>query len=276
MFYSVHCTDNSYFSGTADERIAKTIEAGQASNGTVPRLDGSVYTGLTCAYWPSSPANVVEAQPLIAEGVPTFVLNATLDPATPFQEGKAVFEHLADGYHLYVNGGRHSIYGWGFDCPDAYITDFMVDGTLPDQREIVCEDWGDAVIRAYEPHILENASDYADPLEVFSAIDNEIQLQPEYFYSYFEEDTSVACPFGGLFTFGPSDAGETYTFDGCAYTKGFALTGTGGYDYGNGLFTIDTQVSGDKTGALIYTRDGNDGSISVTGEYGGETIDLQQ
>lgn len=276
MFYSVHCTDNSYFSGTTDERIAKTIEAGQASNGTAPRLDGSVYTGLTCAYWPSSPADVVEAQPLVAEGVPTFVLNATLDPATPFQEGKAVFEHLADGYHLYVNGGRHSIYGWGFDCPDAYITDFMVDGTLPDQREIVCEDWGEAVIRAYEPLILENASDYADPLEVFSAIDSEIQLQPEYFYSYFEEDTSVACPFGGSFTFGPSDAGETYTFENCAYTKGFALSGTGGYDYGNGLFTIEAQVSGDKTGSLTYTRDGNDGSISVTGEYGGETIDLKQ
>ena len=276
MFYSVHCTDNSYFSGTTDERIAKTIEAGQASNGTVPRLDGSVYTGLTCAYWPSSPSNVVEVQPLVAEGVPTFVLNATLDPATPFQEGKAVFERLADGYHLYVNGGRHSIYGWGFDCPDTYITDFMVAGRLPAQREIVCEDWGEAVIRAYEPHILENASDYADPLEVFSAIDNEIQLQPEYFYSYWEEDTSIACPYGGSFTFGPSEAGESYSFEECAYTKGFALSGTGGYDYGNGLFTIEAQVSGDKSGTLTYTYDGNDGSRSVRGEYGGETIDLKQ
>jgi pimeloyl-ACP methyl ester carboxylesterase len=276
MFYNVHCTDNAYFSGTADERIAKSIEVGQASNGTVPRLDGSVYTGITCALWPSSPIDVPVIQPLVAEGVPTFVLNATLDPATPFHEGKTVFEHLADGYHLYVNGGRHSIYGWGFDCPDTYITDFMMGGSLPDQREIVCEDWGDAVIRAYEPHILENVSDYADPLEIFSAIDNEIQLQPEYFYSYFEEDTSVACPFGGSFTFGPSEAGESYSFENCAYVKGFALSGTGGYDYGTGLFTIEAQVSGDKSGALTYTYDGNDGSSSVTGEYGGEAIDLQQ
>ncbi|MBN1451476.1 MAG: alpha/beta fold hydrolase [Anaerolineales bacterium] len=276
MFYSVHCTDNAYFSGTADERIAKSIEAGQASNGTVPRLDGSVYTGITCALWPSSPTDLVQMEPLLAEGVSTFVLNATLDPATPFHEGKTVFENLADGYHLYVNGGRHSIYGWGYDCPDTYITEFMVDGTLPDQREIVCEDWGEAVIRAYEPYIQENASDYADPLEIFSAIDGEIQLQPEYFYSYFEEDTSVACPFGGSFTFGPSEAGETYSFENCAYTKGFALTGTGEYDYENGLFTIEAQVSGDETGSLTYTRDGNAGSLSVTGEYGGETIDLQQ
>jgi len=276
MFYSVHCTDNVYFSGTADERIAKSIEAGQASNGTVPRLDGSVYTGVTCALWPSSPVDLVQTEPLRAEGVPTFVLNATLDPATPFHEGKTVFENLADGYHLYVNGGRHSIYGWGFDCPDTYITDFMVDDVLPDQREIVCEDWGEAVIRAYEPRMLENASDYADPLEIFSAIEGEIQLQPEYFYSYFEEDTSVACPFGGSFTFGPSDAGEAYTLENCVYTKGFSLTGTGGYDYENGLFSIEAQVGGDTTGTLTYTRDAKDGSASVTGEYGGETIDLQQ
>ncbi len=274
MFYSVHCTDNTYFSGTADERIAKSIEAGQASNGTVPRMDGSVYTGITCALWPSAPADVVQTEPLFAEGVPTFVLNATLDPATPFHEGKAVFENLADGYHLYVDGGRHSIYGWGYDCPDAYISDFMVDGVLPDQREIVCEDWGDAVIRAYEPRISRNAGDYADVLEIFQAIFTEIQLQPEYFYSSFDKDTSLACPLGGSFTFGPSETGEAYTFENCVYTRGFVLSGSGSYDYGSGLFTIEAQVSGDKSGALTYEYDNNDGSASVTGEYSGKTIDL--
>jgi hypothetical protein len=276
MFYSVHCTDNSYFSGTEEERITQTIVAGQASNGTVPRLDGSIYTGLTCTYWPSSPVEPVEEEPLEAEGVPTFVLNATLDPATPFQEGQAVFEHLADGYHLYVEGGRHSIFGWGYDCPDRYITDFMLDGVLPDQREIVCTDWGEAVISAYKPRIKENASDYVDPLEIFWAIDGEIRLQPEYYYGSFEEPVSVACPFGGSFSFAPSEAGEAYTFENCAYTEGFALTGSGGYNYGAGLFSIEAEVSGNKSGTLSYTRDANDGSVSVTGEYGGESIDLQQ
>jgi pimeloyl-ACP methyl ester carboxylesterase len=276
MFYSVHCTDNTYFSGTDEERIAKAIEEGQASNGTVPRIDGSIYTALTCTHWPSSPAEPVVSEPLAAEGVPTFVLNATLDPATPFHEGKAVFENLADGYHLYVDGGRHSIYGWGYDCPDTYIADFMVDGTLPDQREIVCEDWGEAVIRAYESRISPNASDYADPLEIFQAIDAEIQLQPEYFYNSFEEDVSVACPFGGSFTFGPGEAGEAYTFENCAYTNGFVLTGSGVYDYGAGTFNIEAEISGEKSGTLSYTRDANDGSLSVTGEYGGEMVDLKE
>src|SRR5512133_821451 len=128
-FYAVACTDSGYYEGTQEERIAKIIAAGQASNGTVPRLDGSIYSGVNCIYWPSAPATNETVKPLVAEGVPTFVLNATLDPATPFHEGKSVFEHLAEGYHLYVEGGRHSIYGLGNDCPDKYITDFMVDGT---------------------------------------------------------------------------------------------------------------------------------------------------
>jgi hypothetical protein len=44
-----------------------------------------------------------------------------------------------------VEGGVHSIYGRGYACPDQYIEDFLVDGTLPAQREIIC-DWGEAVI----------------------------------------------------------------------------------------------------------------------------------
>jgi len=275
MFYSVHCTDETYFSGTTEERIELTVQAGQASNGTVPRLDGSIYTGLYCAYWPSSPVDVPKTEPLTAEGVPTFVLNATLDPATPFWEGKAVFEHLANGYHLYVNGGSHSIFGWGYDCPDAFIENFMVDGTLPNQREIVCEDWGDAIMWPYVLQILGNASDYASPLEIFWNIDQEIQLQPEYFYSHFEEDTSVACPYGGTFTFGPNAVGQVLTFEECAYTQGFALTGSGSYDYDTGDFIIDAEVIGDKSGSLTYTRNYDKGSISVKGEYDGEVIDLQ-
>jgi len=276
MFLSVLCTDDSFFSGTQEEKIAQTVEAGQASNGTVPRLDGSVYTGLSCAFWPSSPTEVVTTEPLVAEGVTTFVLNATLDPATPFEEGKTVYENLANGYHLYVEGGRHSIYGFGYDCPDQYISDFMVDGTLPPQREILCEEWGTDVIRAYEPLMKKNAGDYTDVLETFQAIDGEIQLQPEYFYGYFEEDVTVACPHGGTFTFGPGDAGEAYTFENCEYTQGFALSGSGSYNYDTGILTFDTQVSGTKEGNLVYTNNYADGTSSVTGEYGGEQIDLSQ
>lgn len=275
MFYDVNCTDDSYYGGSQEERIAKVIETGQASNGTVPRMDGSIYTGLYCAFWPSAPKEVVTREPLVAEGVPTFVLNATLDPATPFQQGKTVFEHLDNGYHIYVEGGRHSIYGFGNECPDDYITNSMVDGALPLQREIVCQ-WDPAVIRVYEPRMPKDVSTFADPLEIFSAIDIELSVQPEYYYSYFTEDTSFSCPFGGSFTFGPSDSGEAYSFTDCAFTKGFAITGTGSYDYSTSIFTLETQVSGNKSGTLTYVSNYSDGSTSVKGEYGGEAIDLSQ
>lgn len=275
MFYNVACTDSAYFSGTPEERIAQTLAAGQASNGTIPRLDGSVYSGIDCALWPSAPLSVVRTEPLKAEGVPTFVLNAKLDPATPFAEGQAVFERLDNGYHLYLEGGRHSIYGFGETCPDQYITDFMVDGTLPTEREIVCE-WGATVIRAYEPILPSKASAFENPLEIFAAIDADIQLLPEYFYGDFAEAVTVACPWGGTFTFGPAEAGEAYTFEKCAFLQDFSLQGTGGYDYDGGLVTIEAEVSGAKTGNLIYNYDTNTGGTTLTGTYGGEALDLSQ
>jgi len=275
MFFDVNCTDDSYFGGTEEERVAKVIEAGQASNGTIPRIDGSIYTGLYCAFWPSAPKEVVRREPLKAPGVPTFVLNATLDPATPFEQGKTVFENLDNGYHLYVEGGQHSIYGYRNDCPDKYITDFLVDGTLPSERETVCQ-WDPAVIRVYEPLMPADVSAFDDPLEVFAAIDAELYNSPEYYYSSFTEDTTFACPFGGSFTFGPGGGGETYSFTNCEFTAGFAISGTGGFDYDAGSFTLETQVSGDKTGALTYTHNYSSGTSNVTGDYGGKPIDLSR
>jgi hypothetical protein len=147
MYYVVWCSDDAYYSGTPEEREAKLIQDGQKLNGTVPRLDLDVLQlGLTCPFWPGAPSSPENLSPLRAEGVPTFVLNATLDPATPFHEGKAVFENLENGYHIYVVGGLHGIYGRGADCPDQYVDDFLTTGKLPNQREIVC-DWGDAVIQ---------------------------------------------------------------------------------------------------------------------------------
>jgi hypothetical protein len=146
MYYIVWCSDDAYYSGTSEERSAKLMDAGQKLNGLIPRVDLDVLLlGLTCAFWPSAPTSPTIQEPLRAEGVPTFVLNATLDPATPFHEGKTVFENLANGYHLYVEGGVHGIYGRGYSCPDQYIEDFLINGTLPEQREIIC-DWGSAVI----------------------------------------------------------------------------------------------------------------------------------
>ena len=121
-----------------------------------------------------------------------------------------------------------------------------------------------------------NASEFDNPLDIFSAIETELSIEPEYYYNGFTENTSFACPYGGAFTFGPSDAGESYSFTDCEYTQGFAITGAGSFNYDTRIFTLETKVSGDKAGALNYISNYNDGSITLTGEYGGETINLSQ
>ena len=157
-----------------------------------------------------------------------------------------------------------------------YIRDFLVNGVFPDQREIIYEDWGAAGIQAYVPRIYKNAYEFGNLLETFWAIDSELIFQPKYYYNNSDEDVSVACPYGGSFSFRSSDLGDTYSFKDCAYTQGFVMTGTGSSIIETGLFTIEAQVSGDKSGKLIYTQDYSNGGSSVSGEYGGKEIDLKE
>lgn len=275
MFLSVLCTDDTFFSGTPEERVAQSIEVGQASNGTVPRLDGSAYTGVSCAYWPSSPTETIQREPLVLEGVPVLVLNAVLDPATPFEDGLAVFQNLDNGYHIYTEGGVHSIIGWGYDCPDIYVNDFLIDGTLPSEREVICEDWGAGAIEYYVPN-LGDLDDYSDLMEVVRAIDDNIYYLPEYYYGDFEGESSLACDLGGSYTFIRDDNGETYIINSCEMIEGFIMSGDGSYDANTGVFTWEFTVTGDKQGSLIFILNYATDTVTLNGEYGGETIALSQ
>lgn len=276
MFLSVLCTDDTFFSGTQEERIAQTIEAGQASNGTVPRVDGSVYTGLDCAFWPSSPQNVVTREPLTLDGVPVLVLNATLDPATPFEEGKFVAENLANGYHIYVEGGLHSIFGYGQACPDQYVTDFLVDGILPEQRETVCQDWENPIVTPYSPNLPQSVNDFEDPLAMMLALDETFFYMPDVYYNDWSEEKTVACDFGGTITLAPTSSGELHTYNECAMMPGLAVTGEGTFNYDTGVFSMEIDITGNKRGNLTYSYDYRNGTATVTGEFDGKPVDLSQ
>jgi len=106
-------------------------------------------------------------------------------------------------------------------------------------------------------------------------VDDEIYYLPEYYYWDYETPTSVGCPFGGTFSFEISDEGESFTFDGCAFSDGFVMTGEGVYNYEEDLFTINVTVSGLASGTLTYTRDA-DYNLHVTGEYDGDAVDLSE
>ncbi len=270
VYYGVECNDYAYFSGSPEERAMAYIRAGDAVDARVPRLASIFYGDLPCAFWP------VEADPrpapLVAEGIPTLVLGATADPATPVSNGISIYNRLADGYLITTEGGAHIIFGRGDPCPDDTVTAFLVDGVLPPQREMTCSG---VVAGAYVPLAPADASTFADPLEALASADDEMYYLPEYYYWDYVTPTSVGCPYGGTFAFSATDEGEAYTLTDCAFSAGFVMTGGGSYNSDSGLFRLDVTVSGLAEGQLTYTRDAED-NLHVTGEYAGQTVDISE
>ena len=85
----------------------------------------------------------------------------------------------------------------------------------------------------------------------------------------------MGCAFGGTLAVEPSPTGEAYTLSGCAFSRGFEMTGTGAFDYESAGSILELAVAGLRRGEFVYTRDGA-GATRVTGEYGGESIDLSR
>jgi pimeloyl-ACP methyl ester carboxylesterase len=272
VYYAVECQDYAYFSGTPQERAEAYLRAGDPLDSSLPRFASIFYGDLPCAFWAQAPEESTRPAALIAAEFPTLVLNATTDPATPYSNAEAVYSRLEQGYLVTETGGPHIIFGWGNTCVDDLVTAFLVDDVLPDQPETAC----DGVV-AYEfvPLAPLSAADFADPLEAFVSVDDELYYLPEYYYWDLETTTSIGCPAGGTFTFEASDTGEAFTLNECAFSDGFIMTGEGSYDYEADLFTLDVTVQGLADGTLVYSRDG-EGTLSVTGDYAGETIDLTE
>jgi pimeloyl-ACP methyl ester carboxylesterase len=273
MYYGVECNDYAFAPGNSAERAEAYIRAGDAVDTAIPRLSSIFYGDLPCAFWPGQ-AEPERPEPLLAEGVPTLVLGATADPATPVGNGEQVYQRLADGYLVTTQGGPHVIFAWGNACPDDLVTAFLVDGQMPEQRETICEG---VVADAYIPLPPADASAFANPLEALLSAETEINYLPEYYYWDVETPTSVGCPQGGTLAFEAGDEGDEFTLTGCAFSQGFAMTGSGLYTYDLGTFSLDVRVVGPLgvTGNLLYERNEN-GAIHVTGDYAGEAVDLSE
>ena len=264
VYYAVECDDYDY--GPAQEYL----RAGDPVEAVLPRLASIFYGDLPCAFWPEDGFHPSRPAPLVAEGIPTLVMVGTADPATPIGNARRIVERLADGYLVVEQGGPHVIFGWGNTCVDDLVTAYLVDDVLPAQRETNCDG---VVIDPYVPLPPADASEFADPLEAMLSVDDEIYYLPEYYYWDLETPSGVGCPYGGTLAFEPSDAGEQFTFEACAFSRGFVMTGTGEYNYDEERFSLEVSVTGLASGELLYEREG-DGSVHVGGKYGGETIDL--
>lgn len=266
LYYSVECNDYDFASPEA------YLAAGDAVEASLPRFVSVYYGDLPCAFWPADDEDAGRPAPLVAEGVPTLVLVAAADPATPSANAERILAHLADGYLVVQEGGPHVIFGWGNACVDSLVTDFLVREALP-ARRTTCPG---VVAAAYVPLAPADASAFADPLSALAAVDDEIFYLPEYYYWDLETETIVGCSFGGSLTFRPGDRGEAWSFDECAFSRGFALTGSAVYDYGRGALTFDVAVSGLAEGRLVYVHDMRGGGRTVTGIYAGEEVDLSR
>jgi pimeloyl-ACP methyl ester carboxylesterase len=273
VFYAVECQDYGYFTGTPEQRAEAYLRAGDSLDTSLPNFSSLFYGDLPCAFWPQANPDMARPAPLIAEGITTLVLGATADPATPLSNGQSVFSHLADGYMVTETGGPHIIFNWGLSCVDELVTTYLVDGQPPAQRQTTCEG---EVSRAFVPLAPLNAAGFADSLEAMIAVDNEIYYLPEYYYWDVETPTTVACPYGGTMHFEATEVGDILALAQCAFVNGFILTGNGGNDYDAGLFNLAVTVSGVGAGSLCYTRDDNQGTYTLTGDYNGVPIDLSR
>jgi pimeloyl-ACP methyl ester carboxylesterase len=272
IFYSVECQDYGYFNGTPEERAQSYLRAGDKLDMSLRYFPSIFYGDMTCAFWPNARDNETRPKPLTAENIPTLVLGASADPATPISNARAVFSRLSNGYLVTQDGGPHIIFGRGVSCVDDLVIDFLVNDQLPPKRETTCEG---EVINEFIQLAPVNAAQFNDLLETFYSVDNEIYYLPEYYYWDVFTPTSVACPFGGTLSFTATDSGDSLSLDNCSFSKGFAMTGSGSNDYDQSWFSLEVHVSGLKNGTLTYTHDG-EGTLHVTGTYGGEVVDLSE
>ncbi len=272
-YYAFTCNDYRYFDGSPDARARAYLRAGDAVERAIPRMQSVFYGDLPCVFWPRRgvPASY---DPAPAREIPTLILGATADPATPVEQGRAIARRLARARLITTLGGAHVTFNRSDDCPDRLVTRFLLDDVLPPQAETRC---AGVIASDYVPLAPADAKRFADALAAMQSFEVELLHLPEYYYWDGGTEVSVGCARGGAATFAPAEVPEgatLFTLSGCAFSSGFVLSGTGLHDPRQDHFTLDVQVSGKQVGALRYLRKGE--AFRVTGTLDGRAIELRQ
>ena len=253
IYYAVECQDYNFPGESPQDVVDSFFDAG--ADFDHQRLGSIFYGDLPCAFWPDRNTEVDRPEPLVAEGIPTMVLGATADPATPFSNGVSVWSRLADGFLMTQGGGPHVIFGRGYPCPDEDTTAFILDGTAPSVS--TCDG---VVVDLYQPLIPASVNEFEDAETMFDTVEWEIYYLPEYYYWDGIEDSGAGCNFGGSVVFVSTDAGYGFEFAECALSDGLVLTGTGSYDFETDAFALDVTL-GSPECAYRYERAGADTSV---------------
>ena len=269
VYFGVECQDYGYPGASPEEKANKYLRAADPFESSIPRLASIIYGDLPCASWPEATTDLTRPEYLFAEGIPTLVLGATADPATPVQNGINVYQHLADGYLITQTDGPHVIFGRGNACPDALVTDFLVNSVVPAERETTCDGY---IMDTFIPLAPRLAISFLGPRRALSSVETEIYYLPEFYYWDGFEPKSVGCSNGGALDFASNEFGTGYdiSLKKCSFTNNFIMTGTGSYDSQADQFILSVQTTGRWKCDLTYTRTGEDSS--VTGKCDGKSV----
>ncbi|HLF44240.1 MAG TPA: alpha/beta hydrolase [Acidimicrobiia bacterium] len=248
IYYAVECLDYNFAGDSPQDVVDSFFEAGASYDGR--RLGSIFYGDLPCAFWPTRNTDLERPEPLEADGIPTMVLGATADPATPFSNGVSVWSRLANGFLMTQGGGPHVIFGRGNPCPDEDATAFILEGTPPTVS--TCE--GD-VTDPYVPLLPESVDGFEDAEAMLDAVELEINYLPEYLYWDGIEDTAAGCNLGGAVDITATDVGYRFDFADCALAEGLVLTGSGSLDLDTDTFMLDV-ANGSPDCTYSYERAG--------------------
>ncbi|WP_431961090.1 alpha/beta hydrolase [Actinacidiphila sp. bgisy160] len=93
---------------------------------------GVYYAGFLpmCTHWPARPTQVPHRVTARGAG-PILVIGTTRDPATPYDQARALAAQLSSGRLLTWDGDGHTAYRRGSRCVDAAVDRYLLNGRLP-------------------------------------------------------------------------------------------------------------------------------------------------
>ena len=262
MYFGVDCRDYHYYDGTQQQRSDAYLAQAEQVGASLPRIGGTTFTSdYTCIWWPGPPPPSTRPAPLHNPGIPTFVVVSTADPITPATQGRAVYSRLDDGYLITTQGGPHVTFGRGIACPDNLILNFLETGRRPTKRETVCPG---SVVGGYLALAPARARTFASLSDAMVSFQKQFSRVPEYWYWSGQVAQATACPVAGTMRFRATDSGYAIRFDGCSFTRGVAISGTG-HDATSGRFTVDGTIAGRWQGPIRFVHDGEQLDVTLGG-----------
>ena len=93
-----------------------------------------------CASWPAVAADRYAGPWDRPTANPILVIGNTFDPETPLEGAVAMADELASARLLTVDGYGHSALLNPSRCASQYVSDYLIDGTLPPEGTVCPQD----------------------------------------------------------------------------------------------------------------------------------------